>query len=223
MLAELVRLKHGVGVAGTHGKTTTSSLLAYVLYFGGMNPTSVIGGKVLNFGSNARIGQGEYMVFEADESDGSFLKPPAVTIAIVTNIDADHLDHYKYFEGLKDAFLTYINNIPFYGYSVLCADDVTVCELMPKIERPHVTYGFSENADFRAADVRMVERKDRLYRYYRGDRLGDVELALLGSHNVVNSLAVLAVALELGLPSTPSARASRVSREWGAAWRGWRR
>jgi UDP-N-acetylmuramate--alanine ligase len=198
MLAELVRLKHGIGVAGTHGKTTTSSLLAYLLDFGGMNPTSIVGGKVLNFGSNARIGQGEYLVFEADESDGSFLKL-LPSIAIVTNIDADHLDHYKYFEGLKDAFLTYINNIPFYGYSALCADDVTICELLPKVERPHVTYGFSENADFRAADVRMVDGRTAYTSYYRGDRLGDVELALLGSHNVVNSLAVLAVALELGL------------------------
>ena len=109
MLAELVRLKHGIGVAGTHGKTTTSSMLASVLSDGGMNPTAVIGGKVFNFGSNARAGEGEYIVFEADESDGSFLKLPS--IAIVTNIDADHLDHYKYFEGLKDAFLKYINNI----------------------------------------------------------------------------------------------------------------
>ncbi|MBP7584810.1 MAG: UDP-N-acetylmuramate--L-alanine ligase [Spirochaetes bacterium] len=199
MLAELVRLKHGIGVAGTHGKTTTSSLLAYLLDFGGMNPTSIVGGKVLNFGSNARIGQGQYLVFEADESDGSFLKL-LPSIAIVTNIDADHLDHYKYFEGLKDAFLQYINNIPFYGYSVLCADDVTVCELLPKVERPHVTYGFSESADFRAADVRMVDGKTAYTAFYRGDRLGDVELALLGSHNVVNSLSVLAVALELGLP-----------------------
>jgi len=119
MLAELVRLKHGIGVAGTHGKTTTSSMLAYVLFHGGINPTAVIGGKVLNFGSNARVGKGEYIVFEADESDGTFLNL-LPSIAIVTNIDADHLDHYGYFEGLKNAFLEYINNIPFYGYSVLC-------------------------------------------------------------------------------------------------------
>ena len=122
MLAELVRMKHGIGVAGTHGKTTTSSMLSSVLWSCGLNPTSIVGGKVLNFGSNARSGEGDYLVFEADESDGSFLKLlPA--ISVVTNIDSDHLDHYKYFDGLKDAFLRYINNIPFYGYSVLCVDD----------------------------------------------------------------------------------------------------
>ncbi|HEY1405193.1 MAG TPA: Mur ligase domain-containing protein, partial [Spirochaetota bacterium] len=122
MLAELVRLKHGIGVAGTHGKTTTSSMMAHLMWSCEHNPTSIIGGKVLNFGSHARTGEGEYLVFEADESDGSFLKL-LPTITIVTNIDADHLDHYKYFEGLKDAFVQYINNIPFYGYSVLCIDD----------------------------------------------------------------------------------------------------
>ncbi len=198
MLAELVRLKHGIGVAGTHGKTTTSSLLAWLLDFGGLNPTSIVGGKVLNFGSNARAGQGEYLVFEADESDGSFLKL-LPSIAIVTNIDADHLDYYKYFEGLKDAFLQYINNIPFYGYSALCADDPVICELMPRVERPYVTYGFSESADFRATDIRMNGDKMSYACHYRGKRLGDIDLALLGSHNVSNSLAVLAVALELGL------------------------
>ena len=178
MLAELVRLKYGIGVAGTHGKTTTSSLLAWVLYAGGINPTAVIGGKVLNFGSNAKIGQGEYIVFEADESDGSFLKL-LPTIALVTNIDADHLDHYKYFEGLKDAFLTYINNVPFYGYSVLCVDDITVAELLPRVERPFVTYGFSENADFRAADVRMSGGKTVYVCYFKNERLGEIELGIL--------------------------------------------
>lgn len=199
MLAELVRLKHGIGVAGTHGKTTTSSLLSYILCHGGMNPTAIVGGKVLNFGSNARVGQGEYIVFEADESDGSFLKLMP-TIGVVTNIDADHLEHYKFFEGIKDAFLTYINNIPFYGYSVLCVDDHTVCELLPKVERPFVTYGFSESADFRAANARMDCGKTCYDCYYRGERLGEVSLGLLGNHNVVNSLSVVAVALELGVP-----------------------
>ena len=198
MLAELVRLKHGIGVAGTHGKTTTSSLLAYVLDFGGLNPTSIVGGKVLDFDSNARIGEGSYLVFEADESDGSFLKL-LPTIAIVTNIDADHLDHYKYFEGLKDAFLAYINTIPFYGYSVLCADDGVVCDLLPRVERPYLTYGFSENADFRAAGVRMEDGRTAYDCYYKGSLLGDVKLNLLGAHNVLNSLSVLAVSLELGL------------------------
>jgi len=198
MLAELVRLKHGIGIAGTHGKTTTSSMLASVLSDSGMNPTAIIGGKVFNFGSNARAGEGEYMVFEADESDGSFLKLMP-SIAIVTNIDADHLDHYKYFEGLKDAFLTYMNNIPFYGYSVLCLDDNVIRELLPRVDRPFFTYGFSSDADFVARDV---HRKDGMTCFtcdYRGTGLGRFSLAQLGNHNVSNSLAVIAVALELGL------------------------
>lgn len=198
MLAELVRLKHGIGVAGTHGKTTTSSMLAYVLYHGGINPTAVIGGKVLNFGTNAKIGQGEYIVFEADESDGSFLKLMP-SIGVVTNIDADHLDHYKFFEGLKDAFLQYINNVPFYGYTVLCIDDPTIAEILPRVERPYRTYGFSEHADFRAHNPRMVGNKTIYECYYGEEYLGDITLSLLGRHNVVNSLSVVAVALDLGL------------------------
>ncbi|MBN2401933.1 MAG: UDP-N-acetylmuramate--L-alanine ligase [Spirochaetes bacterium] len=198
MLAELVRLKHGIGVAGTHGKTTTSSMLSFILYRGGINPTAIIGGKVLNFDSNARAGQGEYIVFEADESDGSFLRL-LPTIAVVTNIDADHMDYYKYFDGLKDAFLKYINNIPFYGYSVLCRDDNVVAELLPKVERPYVTYGFSENADFRAGNIRCFPDMTVYDCYFKNDLLGEIEIGLLGNHNVLNSLAVITVALELGL------------------------
>ena len=199
MLSELVRLKHGIGVAGTHGKTTTSSLLSCVLYHGGVNPTAIIGGKVLNFGSNARIGQGEYIVFEADESDGSFLKLMP-SIAIVTNIDAEHLDHYKYFEGLKEAFLSYMNTIPFYGYSVICLDDFSIQELLPRIERPYYTYGFSERADFTARDIRIEGGRSSYSCFYRGKNLGVIELGLFGNHNVLNSLSVVAVALELGMP-----------------------
>jgi UDP-N-acetylmuramate--alanine ligase len=198
MLAELVRLKHGIGVAGTHGKTTTSSMLSYILYRGGINPTAIIGGKVLNFDSNARVGQGEYIVFEADESDGTFLRL-LPTIAVVTNIDADHMDYYKYFEGLKEAFLKYVNNVPFYGYSVLCRDDQVIAELLPKVERPFVTYGFSENADFRANNVRCFPDKTLFDCCYKNDLLGEIEIELLGNHNVLNSLAVITVALELGL------------------------
>jgi UDP-N-acetylmuramate--alanine ligase len=198
MLAELVRLKHGIGVAGTHGKTTTSSMLAHLLWSCAMNPTSVIGGKVLNFGSNARAGEGEYIVFEADESDGSFLKL-LPTITIVTNIDADHLDHYKYFEGLKDAFIEYINNIPFYGYSVLCIDDPVIREILPQIDRPYFTYGTSEGADFRAANISFDNGRTSYDCFFRGEFFGRVELKLLGRHNVINSLAVIAVAHELEL------------------------
>ena len=198
MLAELVRLKHGIGVAGTHGKTTTSSLLACLLYHGGINPTAIVGGKVLNFGSNAKIGQGDYIVFEADESDGSFLKL-LPSIAVVTNIDADHLDHYRYFEGLKDAFLQYINAVPFYGYSVLCVDDLTVAELLPRVERPYVTYGFSESADFRAVNVRVENGMTRYECLYRDRSLGEISLGILGRHNALNSLSTVAVAMDLGL------------------------
>ena len=178
MLAELVRLKHGIGVAGTHGKTTTSSMLAHLLWSCGMNPTSVIGGKVLNFGTNARAGEGDYIVFEADESDGSFLKLlPSITI--VTNIDADHLDHYKYFEGLKSAFLQYINNIPFYGYSVLCLDDPIIREILPSVERPYFTYGTSAEADFRAANIRLKNGVTAYDCYCHDERLGTIELQLM--------------------------------------------
>lgn len=198
MLSELVRLKHGIGIAGTHGKTTTSSMLSSVLWSCGMNPTSIVGGKVHNFGSNAKIGEGEYLVFEADESDGTFLDL-LPTIAVVTNIDADHLDYYKYFEGLKDAFLTYINNVPFYGYSVLCIDDPVVREILPKVDRPYFSYGLSEDADFRATDIRFEDGRTKYKCYCRNDYLGEINLQLLGRHNVVNSLSIITVAMELGI------------------------
>jgi UDP-N-acetylmuramate--alanine ligase len=198
MLAELVRLKHGIGVAGTHGKTTTSSILSWLLSFGDLNPTAVIGGEVLNFGSNARVGEGEYIVFEADESDGTFLNL-LPSIGIVTNIDADHLDHYKYFENIKRAFLEYINNIPFYGYSVLCLDDYSIKELLPEIERPFYTYGFSLEADFRASDVEVADGYTKFKCFYQNNFLGDFRTSLLGNHNVLNSLGAIAVAFELGL------------------------
>lgn len=198
MLAELVRMKYGIGVAGTHGKTTITSMLSYVLYHGGVKPTAVVGGKVLNFNTNARVGEGDYIVFEADESDGSFLKL-LPCIGIVSNIDADHLDFYKYFQGLKDAFLSYINNIPFYGYSVLCVDDTVVRELLPRVERPFYTYGLSEDADFRAVDIAMKNGATAYRCLFRDELLGELLIRQLGNHNVVNSLSVIAVALELGL------------------------
>jgi UDP-N-acetylmuramate--alanine ligase len=158
----------------------------------------VIGGKVLDFGTNARVGQGEYIVFEADESDGSFVKL-LPTIGVVTNIDADHMDHYKYLDGLKDAFLTYINAIPFYGYSLLCIDDPIVREILPQVDRPYYTYGISEDADYRAADI----------------EIGRFSIRLFGNHNVVNSLSVIAVALELGLSPAVISEAIAVFRGVG--------
>ncbi len=198
MLAEIVRLKHGIGVAGTHGKTTTSSLLAYVLDKGGMNPAAAIGGKVFDFGSNARMGEGDYFVFEADESDGTFLKL-FPSIGIVTNIDSDHLDYYKYFEGIKDAFLTYINNIPFYGYSVLCLDDPTIREIIARVEKPFITYGLTSDADFRAVDIIFENGRSRFKCLHGESEIGEFEISKPGNHNVVNSLAVIAVATELGI------------------------
>ncbi len=198
MLAGLVRMKYGIGIAGTHGKTTITSMLSYVLYHGGIKPTAVVGGKVLNFNTNARVGEGDYIVFEADESDGSFLKL-LPCIGIVSNIDADHLDHYKYFQGLKDAFLSYINNIPFYGYSVLCVDDAIIRELLPQVERPFYTYGFSADADYRATGIVMEKGVTHFQCLYRDEPLGGAAIRQLGNHNVLNSLSVIAVALELGL------------------------
>lgn len=199
MLAELIRLKYGIGIAGTHGKTTTSSMLAYLLYHGGVNPTAVIGGKVLNFGSNARSGSGEYLVFEADESDGSFLHL-LPTIAIVTNIDADHLDHYKYFNNVKESFLEYMNKVPFYGYSVLCIEDPVVREMLPRLERNYITYGFRQDAVFRAANVRLENDRMKYTCYYKEKDLGEFNIISIGNHNVLNSLSVIAVSLDLGIP-----------------------
>ncbi len=198
MLAHLVRLKHGIGVAGTHGKTTTTSLMSSVLWHCGVNPTAIVGGKVLNFGSNAKIGGGDYIVFEADESDGTFLKL-LPSIGVVTNIDADHLDYYKYFEGLKTAFLTYMNSIPFYGYSVICIDDPVIRELSSKIEKPFFTYGFSQDADFRAENVRIDNMKTVFSCYYRNKYIEDFSMHLMGKHNVLNCLSVITVGFEMGL------------------------
>lgn len=201
MLAELVRMKHGIGVAGTHGKTTITSMLSYVLFHGGLNPTAVVGGKVLNFNTNARVGEGDYIVFEADESDGSFLHLYPC-IGIVSNIDADHLDYYKYFQGVKDAFLSYINRIPFYGYSVLCIDDRIVREILPLVERPYRTYGLSEDADYRADGIAAQGHETSFRCFRNGEPFGEFTIRQLGRHNVVNALAVIAVADELGLSAS---------------------
>src|SRR5690606_38230690 len=154
MLAELMRLKHGVAIAGSHGKTTTTSLVATVLRSAGLDPTVVVGGRMASFGSNAKLGQGDLLVAEADESDGSFLRL-SPTIAVVTNIDPEHLDHYGTHERLKDAFVEFIEKVPFYGLGVLCLDHPHVQELLPRVRRRHVTYGLSQQADYSARDLRM--------------------------------------------------------------------
>jgi UDP-N-acetylmuramate--alanine ligase len=198
MLAELMRMKYGVAVAGSHGKTTTTSLVATVLRLGGLDPTLVIGGKLPSLGSNARLGQGEYLVAEADESDGSFMKL-SPTVAVVTNIDPEHLDHYGSLERLKQTFVDFINKVPFYGLAVLCLDHPHVQAILPLVEKRHVTYGLSPLADYRAVDLSFEGLRSKFTVEVRGKALGTVELAMPGQHNVLNSLAVLAVSDFLGI------------------------
>jgi UDP-N-acetylmuramate--alanine ligase len=198
MLAELMRLKQGIAVAGTHGKTTTTSLVASVLAEAGMDPTFVIGGRLTAAASNARLGAGEFIVVEADESDASFLHLQPV-MAVVTNIDADHMETYQHdFSRLKQAFVRFLQNLPFYGSAVLCTDDANVREIQPQISKPVVTYGFDEDAMVRAVDVVAGERM-RFRALREGASPIDVSLNLPGRHNVLNALAAIAVAGELGL------------------------
>lgn len=205
MLGELMRLKWGIAVGGTHGKTTTTSLVAALMDAGGMDPTVINGGIINAYGTNARLGDGDWMIVEADESDGSFLKLPA-TIAVVTNVDPEHLDHYGDFDALRLAFESFVGNIPFYGCAVLCLDDPEVQAMIPHLsDRRIITYGLSPQADIRGADLRYqadrtvfdVEIKQRIRG--RHAKFGNVALPMLGEHNVRNALAALAVGWELGL------------------------
>ncbi len=199
MLAELMRLKHGVAIAGSHGKTTTTSLVATVLRAAGLDPTVVVGGKVNALGSNARLGQGDILVAEADESDGSFLRLTP-TVAVVTNIDPEHLDHYGTFERLQDAFVDFVERIPFYGLGVLCLDHPTVQSILPRLARRHVTYGLSAQADYRAMHVSFEGLSTRFEAFRRTERLGEFVVRMPGAHNVLNTLAAIAVADEMEVP-----------------------
>jgi UDP-N-acetylmuramate--alanine ligase len=203
MLAELMRLKRTVAVAGTHGKTTTTSMVAALLDAGGVDPTVINGGIIESYGSNARLGQSEWMVVEADESDGSFLRLDG-TIAVVTNIDPEHLDHYGSFDAVKEAFVEFIENVPFYGAAVLCIDHPEVQKVIARVrDRRVITYGFSAQADWRAEDVRPREGGN-LFDAVHTDRDGNrrqiagIALPMPGRHNVQNALAAIAVAVELG-------------------------
>lgn len=204
MLAELMRLKRTVAVAGTHGKTTTTSLVAALLDAGGVDPTVINGGIINSYGSNARLGESEWMVVEADESDGSFLRLDG-TIAIVTNIDPEHLEHYGNFDAIKDAFVEFIENVPFYGCAVLCIDHAEVQAIIPKIrDRRVVTYGFSAQADVRGENVTPYpggNRFDVAIRERDGSfrRIEGIDLPMPGRHNVQNALAAVAVAVEMGV------------------------
>ncbi len=199
MLAELMRLKNGIAVAGSHGKTTTTSMAAHLLAHAGLDPTAVVGGKVNSFGSNAKLGKGEYMVVEADESDGSFLHLPP-TIAIVTNIDPEHLDHWKTEEALRRGFLDFVNRVPFYGRAILCIDHPTVQSLLPEIESRYVTYGEGLQADYRAERIEVSGHAVRFEAWRRGESLGRFEVAMVGRHNALNALSVIALGDEMGIP-----------------------
>ena len=200
MLAELMRLKHSIAIAGTHGKTTTTSLVANLLAEGGLDPTFVIGGRLNSIGANARLGEGEYLVAEADESDASFLLMQPL-IAVVTNIDADHMETYEGDYGrLKQAFLEFLHHVPFYGHAVLCLDDPAIQELLPAVAKPVVTYGIDTGADWRADHIRHqgIQTHFRAVHPDSGAALG-ITLNLPGRHNVLNALAAVAVAHELGV------------------------
>jgi UDP-N-acetylmuramate--alanine ligase len=211
MLAELMRLKQGIAIAGTHGKTTTTSLVASVLGEAGVDPTFVIGGRLNAAGANSRLGSGDYIVVEADESDASFLNLLPV-MAVVTNIDADHMDTYGHdFARLKAAFVDFIHRMPFYGAAILCADDPGVRSIMPLVSRPIVTYGFGEDAQVRAVNVQALEGGQMRFTAQRrnGVRMPDLDvtLNLPGEHNVRNALATIAVATELELADAPIVKA----------------
>lgn len=199
MLAELMRMKYGVAIAGSHGKTTTTSLVATVLRAAKLDPTVVVGGKMAALGSNASLGAGDLLVAEADESDGSFLRL-SPTIAVITNIDPEHLEHHGTHEALKDAFVEFASRIPFYGLAVLCLDHPHVQSILPKISRRFVTYGLSSQANYHAKAVRHDGLSMHFQAFYRGDSLGEFSLKMPGVHNVQNALAVIAVADELGVP-----------------------
>jgi len=199
MLAELMRVKYGVAIAGSHGKTTTTSLIATVLRAAGLDPTVVVGGKMAALGSNARLGAGDLLVAEADESDGSFLRLTP-TIAVVTNIDAEHLDHYGTHEQIKDAFVEFASRVPFYGLAVMCLDHPHVQDILPRVSRRHVTYGVSAQADYSAKAIQYSGLHTSFQVQKRGEVLGEFVVNMPGTHNVLNCLAVIAVADELEVP-----------------------
>jgi UDP-N-acetylmuramate--alanine ligase len=204
MLAELMRLKYGVAIAGAHGKTTTTTMVSAVLAQAGLDPTIVIGGKVNALGSHARLGRGDLLVAEADESDGSFLKL-SPSIVAVTNIDREHLDHYGSMDRLEYSFIEFINRIPFYGLAVLCVDDARLRALLPKVVKRFQTYGLHEQSgspppDFRAVDVALKKWETEFRAHFRDKNLGPFRLSIPGIHNVSNALVAIAIGMELDVP-----------------------
>jgi UDP-N-acetylmuramate--alanine ligase len=199
MLAELMRVKYGVAIAGSHGKTTTTSLVATILGAAGFDPTVVVGGRMHVWGTNARLGAGDLLVAEADESDGSFLRLTP-TIAAVTNIDPEHLDFYGNYDAVKAAFLEFVAKVPFYGLAVLCLDHPAVQELLPRVGRRHVTYGMSPQADYSARAVGFHKLRTSFVAYKHGRPFGEFVVQMPGQHNVLNCLAAIAIADELEVP-----------------------
>lgn len=200
MLGELMRMKRGIAIAGSHGKTTTSTMIASVYMAAGLDPTAIIGGRVNALGlANARWGKSDYLVAEADESDGSFLTL-APTWAVVTNMDAEHLDHYGNVENIRKAFVDFVNRIPFYGTAALCIDNPGVQSLLPDLRKRYVTYGLSPQATFRARNISYDGMRTRYVAWKRAEELGEIELPMPGQHNVLNSLAVLAICDATGVP-----------------------
>jgi UDP-N-acetylmuramate--alanine ligase len=197
LLAELMRLKYGIAVAGSHGKTTTTSMTATILNFAGLDPTVIVGGRVGTMGgSNARVGHSDFLVVESDESDGSFLKLAPI-VAVVTNIDREHLDHYPSLDAIRSAFIEFVNKVPFYGAVIVCLDDPNVQGVLPEIRRRTITYGTTSQADMEAVDIGCGHFASDFGLRYRGADLGRFHLAIPGRHNVLNAMAAVAVALEL--------------------------
>ncbi|GAB5046512.1 UDP-N-acetylmuramate--L-alanine ligase [Thermodesulfovibrio sp. TK110] len=199
MLAELCRLKYSILVAGAHGKTTTTSLIATVLTDAGFDPTVVVGGKLKSIGSNAKLGKGEFLVAEADESDGSFLKLTAA-ISVITNIDREHLDYFKNLRRIKKAFVEFANKVPFYGLSILCGECRHIRDLIPHLTRRYVTYGFDKSFDFYAKNIEYSPPKVSFEAFFKEKSLGRFTITVLGKHNVLNALATIIVAKELSVP-----------------------
>jgi len=199
MLAELMRLKHGIAVAGTHGKTTTTSLITAILARAGMDPTTEIGGKLHALGTNARLGQGELLIAEADESDGTFLLLSPV-IAVVTNIDPEHLDYYGDMDRVRSAYLEFMNRVPFYGVSVLCLDSVNVRSLLPQVRKRAITYGTTDDCEYVARDLCVIGMETLCEVVRNGELLGTLRLRLPGRHHALNAIAAIAVAQQLGVP-----------------------
>jgi len=200
MLAEVMRLKYGIGIAGTHGKTTTTSMVGLILIEGGVDPTVIVGGRLRGLaGSNARLGKGQFIVVEADEFDRSFLSITP-TIAVLTTLETDHLDCYRDLEDIKSAFIQFASKVPFYGFVVLCLDEPALQDIMPKLKKKIITYGLNGQADLQAVDIAHRQNVTRFVVLYGGKELGDVELQIPGKHNVQNALAAIAVGLEVGIP-----------------------